>query len=91
LYEALLEGLLLFVLLWRLKNVGFRPGAMVCLFLGGYGLSRFIVEFFRQPDPQVGLFWNLFSMGQILCLMMIMGAMILWKLLPPKAHPTAKS
>jgi len=82
LYEAALEGLLLFIILWSLKELGFRPGAMVCLFVGGYGLFRFFVEFFREPDPQIGLFWGLLSMGQILCLAMILAAVILWMLLP---------
>lgn len=82
LYEATLEGLLLFLILWMLKDRPFRPGTMVCLFLGGYGVMRFLVEFFRQPDPHIGLFWGLFSMGQILCLIMIIAAVILWKFLP---------
>lgn len=81
LYEATLEGLVLFVLLWSLKDFRFRPGVMVCLFLGGYGILRFIVEFFREPDPQIGLFWGLFSMGQLLCAAMVLAAVILWTLL----------
>ena len=82
LYEAALEGLLLFVVLWMLKDRPFRPGTLVCLFLGGYGVVRFLVEFFRQPDPQIGLVWGLLSVGQILCLAMIIAAAILWKFLP---------
>ncbi len=82
LYEAGLEGVLLFIILWTLKDHPFRPGTMVCLFLGGYGVFRFLVEFFRQPDPQIGLLWGLLSMGQILCLAMIIAAVILWKFLP---------
>jgi phosphatidylglycerol:prolipoprotein diacylglycerol transferase len=60
---------------------------MVCFFLGGYGIFRFLVEFFRQPDPQIGLFWGLISMGQILCLAMIVAAVVLWKFLPKKQPP----
>ena len=86
LYEALLEGALLFVLLWSLKDKGLRPGSMVCLFLGGYGVIRFFVEFFRQPDPQLGLFWGVFSMGQILCTAMILAAALLWAVLPRHAQ-----
>ena len=86
LYEVLFEGAVLFVLLWRLKDKGFRPGAMVCLFLAGYGALRFFVEFFRQPDPQLGLFWGLLSMGQILCLTMIIAAALLWTILPRHAE-----
>ena len=82
LYEALLEGALLFIILWKLKDLEFKPGAMVCFFLGGYGILRFFVEFFRQPDPQLGLFWGVFSMGQFLCMAMIVAAILLWTLLP---------
>jgi phosphatidylglycerol:prolipoprotein diacylglycerol transferase len=84
LYEAALEGVVLFIILWLLKNRSFKAGTMVCFFLGGYGILRFLVEFFRQPDPQIGLLWGLFSMGQVLCLAMILAAAVLWKLLPPK-------
>jgi len=82
LYEAALEGALLFVILWRLKDLRLRPGAMVCFFLGGYGVFRFLVEFFREPDPQIGLFWGVLTMGQILCMFMICGAVALWVFLP---------
>ena len=84
LYEAALEGVVLFIILWVLKNRSFKPGTMVCFFLGGYGIFRFLVEFFRQPDPQIGLFWGLLSMGQILCLAMMVAAVVLWKFLPKK-------
>jgi phosphatidylglycerol:prolipoprotein diacylglycerol transferase len=82
LYEAFLEGLVLFLILWTLRNKDFKPGTMVCIFLVGYGVFRFFVEFFRAPDPQIGLFWGIFSMGQFLCLAMILGGGILYKLLP---------
>ena len=85
LYEALLEGLVLFIILWGLKDLRLRPGAMVCLFVGGYGILRFFAEFFREPDPHIGLFWGVLSMGQMLCLAMLLSAIILWLLLPP--HP----
>lgn len=81
-YEAALEGALLFIILWCLKDLRLRPGTMVCFFLCGYGLMRFLAEFFRQPDPQIGLFWGLFSMGQMLCLIMILTAITLRILLP---------
>lgn len=85
LYEALLEGLLLGALLiwmaWRrgaLKHEGLIMGT----FLAGYGIARFIVEFFRQPDAQfvtagnpLGLAWDIggygLTMGQILCIPMM--------------------
>lgn len=84
LYEAALEGALLFIVLWLLKERSFKPGTMVCLFLSGYGILRFLVEFSRQPDPQIGLLWGLLSMGQVLCLAMIVAGVVLWKFLPQK-------
>lgn len=68
LYEAFLEGLLLFFLVrlvYRRMNVS---GAAMATFLAGYGLFRTFVEYFRQPDQQLGLFLGLFSMGQLLSL-----------------------
>lgn len=88
LYEAALEGLLLFIILWKLRDREFRPGTLVSVFLVGYGVIRFILEFFRQPDPQIGLLWNFLSMGQVLCLAMIITGFILYSFLPrvPQQH-----
>lgn len=80
LYEAGLEGLLLFALLWAYSGKPRRAGAVGGLFLLGYGAFRFFVEFFRQPDAQLGfvaLGWM--SMGQVLCLPMM--ALGLWLML----------
>lgn len=77
LYEALLEGLVLFTLLWRLRQRAFQDGMMVAAFLVLYGIFRFVVEFFRSPDPQLGLVLGIFSMGQVLCLIMILGGLLL--------------
>lgn len=82
LYEALLEGLVLFLILWGVRNCRIRPGAMICLFLLGYGVMRFLVEYTRQPDSQLGLFWGLLSMGQLLSLAMIFSAVLIWVFLP---------
>lgn len=71
LYELILEGLILFIILnvFILKS---RPeGAVSALFLICYGCFRTLVEFLRQPDVQLGLFKNILSMGQILSLPMI--------------------
>ncbi len=76
LYEAALEGLLLLVVLyWAYRRFGFRyPGLLGAIFITGYSLSRFLVEFVRQPGfdnpfPLLGL-----TMGQLLCLpMMVFG------------------
>jgi phosphatidylglycerol:prolipoprotein diacylglycerol transferase len=88
LYEALCEGLLLFILLWSQRKKpwldrggapGYWPhGSLLALLLVGYGFFRFIIEFTREPDPQLGLYFGLFSMGQILSAAMIVGGSILW-------------
>ena len=76
LYEAGLEGLLLGLVLafffWR-TNARNEPGKLVGIFLLGYGISRFVVEFFREPDVQLGtLSWGL-TMGQTLTVPMLVG------------------
>jgi len=72
LYEAGLEGLALFCILWIYALKPRQRGAVGGLFLLGYGCFRFFVEFFRQPDAQLGFVaLDFFSMGQLLCLPMI--------------------
>lgn len=82
LYEAGLEGVVLFWVLWRLRDTPLRPGVLVSLFLSGYGALRFVAEFFREPDPQIGLFFGTFSMGQVLCFAMILSGLFVWRILP---------
>jgi phosphatidylglycerol:prolipoprotein diacylglycerol transferase len=78
LYEALLEGILLFLVLayafWR-TQARYQPGRLVGIFLLGYGLSRFFVEFFREADAQLAEFARVthLHMGQWLSLPMILG------------------
>ncbi|WP_125721168.1 prolipoprotein diacylglyceryl transferase [Pseudoalteromonas rubra] len=80
LYEAFLEGLVLFVMLiWYRKQP--RPaGSVAGLFLLGYGTFRFIVEYFREPDAHIGLYAGVISQGQILSLPMVIGGLglMLW-------------
>jgi phosphatidylglycerol:prolipoprotein diacylglycerol transferase len=82
LYEAGLEGIALFAVLalmfWR-SNARYEPGKLVGTFVLGYGLARFFVEFFREPDAQfAGTFLaTTIHMGQILCLPMIAGGLYL--------------
>jgi len=80
LYEFMLEGVLLLTLLAFLffkTDARRKPGMLVGVFLLGYGLARFTVEFFREPDIQLGtLSWGL-TMGQTLCLPMIAGGIYL--------------
>jgi len=80
LYEAIFEGVILFVLLlyFRNKNYLERPGLISGLFLIFYSIFRFCIEFFRVPDEQIGyLIFNL-SMGQIISLIFIIIGTILF-------------
>lgn len=71
LYEAFLEGILLFALMWFIKNRTKIYGMCSAYFMMGYGVFRFIVEFFREPDSQLGYYFGFITMGQILCFLMI--------------------
>lgn len=70
LYEAFFEGLILFVVLWSLRNRGLPRGVMSALYLIGYSLTRFSVEFFRAPDTHLGFIFSGVTMGQILSFVM---------------------
>ncbi|HAY47953.1 MAG TPA: prolipoprotein diacylglyceryl transferase, partial [Thalassospira sp.] len=75
LYEAALEGLILFVVLFVLSRSAFvrhRPGILGGTFVAGYGISRIIVEFFRQPDAQLGFLAGGATMGQLLSVPMVL-------------------
>jgi phosphatidylglycerol:prolipoprotein diacylglycerol transferase len=78
LYEAFFEGIFLFGLLWMLRKKDWFKGCLSALYLIGYGLVRFIIEFFREPDDHLGLVWGSFSMGQFLCALMIISGGIIW-------------
>lgn len=80
LYQFALEGLALFVVLWIYSSRRRPPGAISALFLIGYGLFRFIAEFFREPDDFLGLLALNWSMGQWLSLpMLLIGVvMMVW-------------
>ena len=79
LYQFALEGLLLFVLLWMLRaQAARRSGQVSGAFLVGYGVLRFIAEFFREPDSFLGLLALGMSMGQWLCVPMIVAGVALW-------------
>jgi phosphatidylglycerol---prolipoprotein diacylglyceryl transferase len=77
-YQILMEGLLLFVLLWLYARKERKPGQVAAMFLLGYGVFRFIAEFFREPDAHLGLLSLGMSMGQWLCVPMIFGGIGLW-------------
>jgi len=72
LYEFFLEGIVLFTVLWIVKDRLSRPGILTALFLTLYGVFRFFVEFFREPDAQLGLIAGPFSLGQVLSTLMIL-------------------
>ena len=91
LYEAMFEGLLLFILLWNLRKVKPFDGFIGAMYTIGYGTVRFVIEYFREPDADLGyriskdgstiLYQNTsllnISTGQILCFIMIAGGLIL--------------
>jgi phosphatidylglycerol:prolipoprotein diacylglycerol transferase len=80
LYQIALEGALLFILLWLYARQERKSGQVAAAFLFGYGIFRFIAEFFREPDAH--LTWLVqstgMSMGQWLCVPMIVGGIGLW-------------
>jgi phosphatidylglycerol:prolipoprotein diacylglycerol transferase len=88
LYEAGLEGVLLGSILWalttRTRALNYR-GMLGGVFIAGYGLARFTVEFFREPDSQLGTFALGLSMGQLLCMPML--AVGIWSMLTAKKRP----
>jgi len=81
LYEAFLEGIVLFILLntlwWFVPKIRNKHGFISGLFLCLYSLFRAFIELFREPDEQLGFFWNHLTMGQILCLPMFLGGILL--------------
>lgn len=76
-YQLLLEGLLLFVVLWLYARTPRALGQVSALFLMGYGVLRFIAEYFREPDAHLGLLNMGLSMGQWLCVPMVLGGALL--------------
>lgn len=91
LYELGLEGITLFIILWLYSRKQRPTGAVSSLFLIGYGLARFLVEFTRQPDPQLGLLALGLSMGQWLSLPMIIAGIALWIWAHRRAVPTQEA
>lgn len=81
LYEGMLEGVLLFVIVWWFSSRPRPAGSVTGLFLIGYGLARFAVEFVREPDVQLGyLAFGWLTMGQVLSTpMILLGAWLIWR------------
>lgn len=80
-YEALLEGLLLFLILFMVSKTPQKAWTMTALFLLGYGFSRFLVEFVRLPDTHIGyLYGNWLTIGHIYTVpMIIIGTYLLFR------------
>jgi phosphatidylglycerol:prolipoprotein diacylglycerol transferase len=78
LYQFALEGLLLFVLLWWYARKPRATGQVAAAFTFGYGVLRFVAEYFRQPDDFLGILALGMSMGQWLCVPMIVGGAGVW-------------
>jgi phosphatidylglycerol:prolipoprotein diacylglycerol transferase len=80
LYEAILEGPVIFTVLWLLQSRKKLPaGVILWSFVSLYGVFRFLVEFTREPDAQLGYFWGVFSMGQLLSFpMFLFGLAMIW-------------
>ena len=90
LYEALLEGVVLFALLWWFSSRPRSRYSVSGLFLVGYGSFRFIVEFFREPDAHLGfLFLDWVTMGQLLSLPMIVAGCVFFAIARRGNSPAA--
>lgn len=79
LYEAFMEGVLLFLVLWIMGR-GRRPlprGVLSGSFLVGYGLIRLFLEFFREPDSHIGYMMGIFTRGQLLSLPMALAGIVI--------------
>jgi len=77
-YQFLLEGMLLFVLIWWYARTERKPGQVAAAFVFGYGVFRFIAEYFREPDAHLGLLALGMSMGQWLCVPMVVVGAWVW-------------
>jgi phosphatidylglycerol:prolipoprotein diacylglycerol transferase len=86
LYQSFLEGFVLFVILWSVhkkpwqENRYWPHGSVIAMFLIGYGCLRIVVEYFREPDQQVGYLFGLITMGQLLSGFMVVSGLLIWKI-----------
>ena len=92
LYEAFFEGIILFILLISLRKKMPFSGGLSCVFLAGYAISRFLAEYFREPDPQIGLLFTSLgsglSLGQLFSIVMLSAASVLFLWLKRRNHAT---
>ena len=92
LYEAALEGVVLFIVLNVLVRAGAlkKPGIVTGTFALGYGVARIICELFREPDAQLGFLWRGLTMGMLLCIpLMLAGIAVLTVALTREPKPKA--
>src|SRR6202166_1769776 len=95
LYEAALEGIVLFTILALMIRMGAlkRPGLILGSFIAIYGIARIIGEFFREPDPQLGFLWGGLTMGMLLSVPMVIAGAILivvaWRRKTTKQMPNS--
>ena len=81
LYEAFFEGIMLFIILFVYFNKSPKKyiiGKISSLFLITYSLFRFVIEYLREPDYHLGLFFNYFSMGQLLCIPLFIAGLLIF-------------
>jgi len=86
-YEAFFEGFVLFAVLWFLRNRKMIPASNFIIYIFGYGFFRFFIEFFREPDPQIGLIFNFLTLGQIFSLAMMAIAAFIYAYAQKMAYP----
>ncbi len=89
LFESFFEGLVLFAIVYFVSRKTKETGVTTSVFLTGYGVFRFIIEFFREPDAQIGYILKYFTEGQILSAVMILAGGILLYKIKTKRHKTA--
>src|SRR3954470_8011263 len=89
-YELLLEGVLLFLVMWLYARKARKEAQVSAVFLVGYGIARFTAEYFREPDAFLGILALKMSMGQWLCVPMILGGVLLWVWAETRTAPAAR-
>ncbi len=92
LYEGISEGILLPIILWLVLPRVKHHGSISAFFLIGYGIFRYFIEFFREPDAQLGYYFGgTTTMGQILCFIMILIGLLAFYISSKKKIPVANA
>ncbi|GAB4239390.1 MAG: hypothetical protein OHK005_00800 [Candidatus Methylacidiphilales bacterium] len=77
LYQAIGEGLILFVVMWWLRSLDRKPGFVSGGFLVVYAINRIVAEFFREPDPQIMYYFGWMTQGQLLSIPLVLAGAVL--------------